>query len=173
MTTARCSNADRVAASDHPTSAGSSPGRAATKSASRLACAARPAAVGPDTTHGTVPAWPRRGLLPGPAISLVSGGGLLQDDVGVGAAEPERGHPGPPRAARSAASAAASVTSRTAPEAQSTCEDGASTCSVAGTTPRAIAATILMIPATPAAAWVCPMLDFTDPSNTGRSASRP
>ena len=29
-----------------------------------------------------------------------------------------------------------------------------------------------MIPATPAAAWVCPMFDFTDPSSTGRSGGR-
>ena len=66
-----------------------------------------------------------------------------------------------------------SVTSRTAPESQSICEEGASTCSVAGTMPWAMAVTILMTPAAPAAAWVCPMLDFTDPSSSGRSVSRP
>ncbi|RGC65741.1 hypothetical protein C5N14_27145 [Micromonospora sp. MW-13] len=47
-----------------------------------------------------------------------------------------------------------SVTRVTAPDDQSTCEDGSSTCSVAGTTPSRIARIILMIPATPAAAWV-------------------
>ena len=30
--------------------------------------------------------------------------------------------------------------------------------------------TILMTPATPAAAWVWPMLDFSEPSHSGRSA---
>ena len=32
--------------------------------------------------------------------------------------------------------------------------------------------TILITPATPAAAWVCPMFDFTEPSHSGRSAGR-
>ncbi|GLY37993.1 hypothetical protein Amsp01_040170 [Amycolatopsis sp. NBRC 101858] len=40
-------------------------------------------------------------------------------------------------------------------------------CRLAGTTPCRIASTIFTTPATPAAAWVCPMFDFTDPSNTG------
>ena len=31
---------------------------------------------------------------------------------------------------------------------------------------------ILMMPATPAAAWVCPMLDLTEPSHSGRSSGR-
>ena len=35
-----------------------------------------------------------------------------------------------------------------------------------------MAMTILITPATPAAAWVCPMLDFTEPSHSGRSAGR-
>ncbi len=46
------------------------------------------------------------------------------------------------------------VTSSTAPDDQSTCDDGASTCNVAGTIPYRIAKTILMTPATPAAACV-------------------
>ena len=54
-TTARYSNTDRVAASDQPASAASSPGRAAAHAASRPACAARPPADRPDTTHGTTP----------------------------------------------------------------------------------------------------------------------
>src|SRR5580693_3666788 len=61
----------------------------------------------------------------------------------------------------------ASVTSSTDPADQSTCRDGASTCSVAGTTPCRIAATILITPATPAAACVCPIFDFTDPTSNG------
>ncbi|GAB7102346.1 hypothetical protein JCM4814A_06600 [Streptomyces phaeofaciens JCM 4814] len=41
-----------------------------------------------------------------------------------------------------------------------------------GSTPCRIAMTILMTPATPAAAWVCPMFDFTEPSHNGRSPGR-
>ena len=67
----------------------------------------------------------------------------------------------------------ASVTSSTAPEDQSTCGDGSSTCNVRGTTPCRIAATILITPATPAAACVCPMFDFTDPSSSGHDRSPP
>ncbi|GAA3031631.1 hypothetical protein GCM10020000_05730 [Streptomyces olivoverticillatus] len=66
-----------------------------------------------------------------------------------------------------------SVSSRTAPCDQSTCEEGASTRRVLGSTPCCIAMTILMMPATPAAAWVWLMLDFTEPSSSGRAASRP
>ena len=62
---------------------------------------------------------------------------------------------------------AASVSSRTEPVDQSTWVDGASTCSVLGIKPCRIARTILMIPATPAAAWVWPMFDFTDPNRNG------
>ncbi len=64
------------------------------------------------------------------------------------------------------------VSSRTAPAAQSTCEEGSSTCRVAGSRPWCIASAILITPATPAAAWVCPMFDLIDPSHSGRSAGR-
>ncbi|ETB28739.1 hypothetical protein O971_14030 [Mycobacterium avium subsp. hominissuis 10-4249] len=47
-----------------------------------------------------------------------------------------------------------SVSSDTAPADQSTCGDGTSTCSVLGITPCRIACTILITPATPAAAEV-------------------
>ena len=67
----------------------------------------------------------------------------------------------------------ASDSSRTFPAVQSTWSDGCSACSVAGSTPRRIASTILMIPATPAAAWVWPMFDFTEPSQSGSSRSWP
>ncbi|CAM5607242.1 putative protein OS=Streptomyces antimycoticus OX=68175 GN=SANT12839_037260 PE=4 SV=1 [Streptomyces antimycoticus] len=65
-----------------------------------------------------------------------------------------------------------SVSSDTAPADQSTCGDGSSTCRVRGSTPCRIDSTILMIPATPEAAWVWPRLDLTEPSHRGRSASR-
>ncbi|GAA3784069.1 hypothetical protein GCM10022379_57950 [Micromonospora maritima] len=67
----------------------------------------------------------------------------------------------------------ADVTSSTAPADQSTFDDGASTCSVGGTTPCRIARTILTIPATPAAAWVWPRFDLTDPSSSGADRSCP
>lgn len=80
----------------------------------------------------------------------------------------------PARLARPAAGhARASSSSRTAPEAQSTCGEGVPACKVLGSTPCRIAMTVLMIPATPAAACGCPMFDFSDPSHNGRSASRP
>ncbi len=66
----------------------------------------------------------------------------------------------------------ASVSSATAPAVQSTFGDGRSMCRVRGSSPCPMASTILMMPPTPAAAWVCPMFDFSDPSHTGRSAGR-
>ena len=75
-----------------------------------------------------------------------------------------RGRPGSPGHGR------ASVSRRTEPVDQSTCDDGSSTCSVFGSTPWRSADTILIVPVTPAAAWACPMLDFTEPSHSGRSS---
>jgi hypothetical protein len=66
----------------------------------------------------------------------------------------------------------ASVSSSTAPADQSTWVEGRSTCSVLGSTPCRIAMTILMMPPTPAAACVCPMFDFSDPSHNGLPGSR-
>ncbi|GID56840.1 hypothetical protein Aco03nite_052440 [Actinoplanes couchii] len=51
-------------------------------------------------------------------------------------------------------SGVASEASRTAPDSQFTCDDGRCACRVAGRTPWRIARTILITPATPAAAWV-------------------
>ena len=72
VTTARCSSTDRAVASDHPTSAGSRPGRAATHSASRPACPASPPAVRPDTTHASAPG-PSAGTASPPAAGSGSG----------------------------------------------------------------------------------------------------
>ncbi len=66
----------------------------------------------------------------------------------------------------------ASVASATAPAVQSTCGEGSSTCRVGGTTPCWMASTILMTPATPAAAWVWPRLDLTEPSSSGAASPR-
>ncbi|GLY15225.1 hypothetical protein Kisp01_22400 [Kineosporia sp. NBRC 101677] len=67
----------------------------------------------------------------------------------------------------------ASASSSTEPALQSTWVVGASTLSVRGSVPARIAITILMIPATPAAAWVWPMFDFSEPSQSGFSRSWP
>ena len=64
------------------------------------------------------------------------------------------------------------VNSRTVPHDQSTCGDGSSACSVLGKKPCPIDSTILMMPATPAAACVCPKFDLIEPSHSGCSANR-
>ncbi len=65
-----------------------------------------------------------------------------------------------------------SVASSTAPAVQSMCSLGRSACRVRGTVPCRRASTIFMTPAMPAAAWVWPMLDFTEPSSTGCRSAR-
>ncbi|PSK43397.1 hypothetical protein B0E38_07854 [Streptomyces sp. 111WW2] len=66
----------------------------------------------------------------------------------------------------------ASVSNSTAPASQSTIGVGSSTFSVFGRIPWRIAMIILITPPAPAAATVCPMLDFSDPRYSGRSAGR-
>ncbi|GAA3837632.1 hypothetical protein GCM10022243_00160 [Saccharothrix violaceirubra] len=66
-----------------------------------------------------------------------------------------------------------SVSSRTSPLSQATCGLGSSTCRVFGSTPCRNASTILITLATPAAAWVWPMFDFTDPNHRGSARSAP
>ena len=60
-----------------------------------------------------------------------------------------------------------SCRSDTAPADQSTCGVGSSICKVFGKTPCCIAITIVITPATPAAAALCPMFDLIDPSRNG------
>ncbi len=67
----------------------------------------------------------------------------------------------------------ASVSTRTAPVDQSTFGDGSATCSVLGRVRCWMASTILIKPAMPAAAWVWPRLDLTEPSQSGSSRSWP
>jgi hypothetical protein len=45
-------------------------------------------------------------------------------------------------------------------------------CNETGIRPCSIASTILITPATPAAAWACPMFYLTDPSHSGRPPAR-
>ncbi len=65
-----------------------------------------------------------------------------------------------------------SVSSDTAPLSHSTFAVGSSTWSVRGSTPCRRAMTILITPAIPDAACVCPMFDLIEPSSSGWSGSR-
>ena len=74
----------------------------------------------------------------------------------------------PARRARPVSGQAVSpASSRTDPADQSICGDGSPACKVGGSTRCEIAMIILISPAAPAAAWVWPMFDLTDPSHSG------
>lgn len=74
----------------------------------------------------------------------------------------------PARRGRSPAGhGAGPVSSRTSPADQSTCVDGGSAYRLSGSSPCRIDCTVLITPAMPAAAWVCPMLPFTELSQSG------
>ncbi len=77
------------------------------------------------------------------------------------------------RGSAPAGQATGSVSSRMSPDDQSTCGDGASTCRVRGSSPRRSAPITLITPPMPAAAWVCPMFDFSEPSSSGPRSPRP
>ncbi|GAB3690930.1 hypothetical protein GCM10027597_47050 [Saccharopolyspora tripterygii] len=132
----------------------------------RAACSCSAARVRPDTSTGTVDTGIGSGSGSGSttgACSMIAWALVPlspNEDTAARRGSPVSGH------------GVFSVTSRTAPADQSTCEDGSSTSSVRGTTPLRIAMTILMTPATPAAACVWLMLDFTEPSSSGRCSSR-
>ena len=98
----------------------------------RLALAERARGIGP----ASLPGGSARALLrlvPGPHRSRL--GRLLQDHVGVGAADAEGGDAGAARARRSASHSTCSLSSSISPASQSTLEEGASTCRVLGRTP--------------------------------------
>ncbi len=99
-------------------------------------------------------------------------GGLFEDDVGVGAADPERRDGGPARPVGGGPVAGLGEqfdVSRAPVDVFSWAYRRAGWLS---SRPARSARTVLMTPATPAAAWVWPMLDFTEPSSSGRSAGR-
>ncbi len=203
-TAARCAMRARPAASDQPTSTGSSSGRASTCARRRRACAASASGVLADNTQGTA-AGPAGAS--SPRVSAVGAASPTAPAAGPasprasaasprGASSPPAGAPAPAGASSSTTWAfvplipkpdtparrgrsprghgAASVSSSISPADQSTCGVGASTCSVGASTPARIAMSILMTPATPAAACEWPMFDFTEPSRSGAPArSRP
>ncbi len=150
-----------------------------THSRSRSACAVRASADRPDTTHAPAPALSAIAGTSRSAFSPVSAG--TSDAAGRGASStmtcalvpliPNADTPA--RRTRSPAGhGIASVSSRTSPADQSTCGEGSSAWSVRGSFWCRSASTILMTPAMPADAWVCPRLDLTEPSHNGRSSGR-
>ncbi len=154
--TARWSSAARPVARVYPVSS-ASPSTVDTSSSSAAAERA-------DTGHGTA-----AGALP-VTVSRAGGASRMtcafvpltpKDDTAARRGRSVSGH------------AVGSVTRFRAPAVQSTWDDGSATCSVFGTTAWPRESTILITPAAPAAAWVCPRLDFTDPSSTGVSRSCP
>ncbi|PSK61769.1 hypothetical protein B0E53_06331 [Micromonospora sp. MH33] len=167
---ARCGKAERVRTRDHATVAGSGSGCARRCAASRAACPARAPRDRADTGQTVTPASTS------PAVGTAGAGSagssacsmmtwalvpeMPNDDTAARRGRPTAGH------------GRASVTSSTAPADQSMCGDGSSTCRVAGTRPCRMASTILITPATPAAACACPMFDLTEPSSTGPASPR-
>ena len=113
--TARCSNTDRVVASDQPTSAGSRSGRAARYAASRPACAAS-AAGRPGRTAAT---RGRAGRVAGGRrrcrFEPASAGASSMIDVGVGAADARMTTPRPGATRPPAGHGTGSASSLTAP----------------------------------------------------------
>ncbi|GAA4152616.1 hypothetical protein GCM10022251_20970 [Phytohabitans flavus] len=160
---ARCSKLDRLVASDSATSGSAAP---SSVDATRAANARSAPGERADTSSGTGPAsGTGAGALEASGACSMMACAFVplmpNDDTAARRGSPVSGH------------GTFSVTSSTAPEVQSTWDDGASTCSVFGTIPCRIACTILMTPATPAAAWVWLMFDLTEPSSSGRSRLRP
>jgi hypothetical protein len=164
VTARRCSNAVRVTAVDNAMSAASALSVVAPSSASAWARSA--AAERAETNHGTGPAarGPRSaGSCSGACSTIVCALVPLtpKEDTAARRGRPVSGH------------GSCAVTGRTAPAVQSTSDESRSACRVFGTSPWRMASTALMIPATPAAAWVCPKFDLTEPISRSCSRSRP
>ncbi|KUJ40288.1 hypothetical protein ACZ90_68820 [Streptomyces albus subsp. albus] len=172
-TTARCSNSARVVSSDRPTALRSwSP--PAARPPSRRACSRRAASLRADRIQGTTRAdSPGRAAGPGASGSGASGSSGACSRIRWALVPENPNADTPARRGRwCRGHATGSVSSRTAPAPQSTCGVGSLMCSERGNSPCRMAITILITPATPAAIWVCPRLDLTDPSHSGRSAGR-
>ncbi len=164
--TARCSNAERRA-SAAPTSAGASSVRTSRYSASRRAWPSNAPSVRPVSIHGIRgrAATGRAGVSAAASGACSSTTCALVPDSPKEDTAARRGRSPPShRWAR--------VGNATAPADQSMCGEGGSACRVGGRVACRMARTIFITPATPAAAWVCPMFDLIDPSHTGRSAGR-
>ncbi len=166
-TTARYSCSARVPTSDRPTS----PARTSAPQtcARRAACSRSAPADLADTTHGTgVPGSPAAG-----ASGSGSGSGTGCSTITCALVPlipnpeiPARRGPSP------GGQGVASVSRRTSPAFQSTYGVGSVMCRDRGSRPYRIARTIFSTPPTPAAAWVWPMLDFSEPSHNGLPSRR-
>ncbi len=178
-TTARWSNTARPVARVQPTSAGRRAGRVSRWVRRRAAWARRASRVRPCTGHTTGSAGSEAfgGASSGAGCS---GAGRSVSSAGAcsrmtWALVPDR--PNADTAARRGRSTAGqsrgSVSRATAPVLQSTWPVGRSTCSVAGSRPCRSACTVLITPAAPGRAWEWPMLDFTEPSQSGSARSWP
>ncbi len=160
-TTARCSSVARVVAREWPMSSGSRPVRARSWAArARRACGLRAESV-QGTTGGAVTAAGAASAPSVPGAVPVSPG---SPDSGACSRTTWLLVPLTPKeetAARRTRSVPghgwSSVASRTVPASQSTWGVGRSACRVGGTWPCRMACTILMMPPTPAAAWVWPV----------------
>ncbi|GGU31578.1 hypothetical protein GCM10010178_24870 [Lentzea flava] len=152
-----------------------SPSSASTRST----CASSDVADFADTSHGT-PAWIDSGSPPPGEtevpIPIISG---RSDNSGASritwALVPETPNEEMParRGRETDGHSVVEVTRVTSPASQSTWVEGWSTCRVAGTRPWRIAWTILITPATPAAAWEWPMFDLMEPRSSGVVRSWP
>ena len=119
-----CAGAGRWPAATATSASGSvGVGRQPARAAARPGRAGRPRSCA-ESTSGS-------GGSPGATGCGLGRRRLLEDHVGVGAADAERGDAGAARRARRAATAAARSAARTSPADQSTCGDGSSTCRVA------------------------------------------
>ncbi|RGC64959.1 hypothetical protein C5N14_31075 [Micromonospora sp. MW-13] len=167
-TTARLSRADREVTDEKATSSGRRSGSAASHAAQRPACAASAAASRADTGTGTT----GRSTAGAASAGAASTAGACSTMMCALVPETPNDDTAERRGRSTAGHGVVSVTSSTAPASQSTWGVGASTCRVGGTTPCRIASTILITPATPAAAWVCPRFDFTEPSSSGAESPR-
>ncbi len=150
-------------------SAGDRSGWSSTYWCSLRAWARSAASSFPDTIHGTTPPEDS-----GPAAGRRSTGAAGASSTITWALVPLMPKEDTParRGRPAAGQGVSSVSSARVPVSQSTCGDGASTCRVLGSTSWRIACTILMIPPTPAAAWLCPMLDLSEPRYRGRPSAR-
>jgi hypothetical protein len=94
--------------------------------------------------------------------------------VGVGAADPERGDPGAARPVLAGHGPRARSAAAPSPADQSTCGDGSVGVQRGGQFTGAAGPAPSSSPRRPRRRrWVCPMLDFTDPSHSGRPSAGP
>jgi hypothetical protein len=113
----------------------------------------RPFGLGGDDEGERPWLWPAVGPSGRRCSKLEGRRRLLEDEVSVGAADTE-GETAARRGAPFLRQGTGSLRSWTVPADQSTCGEGFSAWRVFGRRPCSMASTILMMPATPAAAWV-------------------